>query len=216
VFSLILRSQIVILLLTRLAGEAGKQCSKIKTITMDFLEIKKKIIESVDSTLNKVEKADVFADAIISSDKIFVAGAGRTKLIIEAFAQRLRHLGLNAHVVGEVIQPPASKRDLLIVASGSGESVFPLSIARKAKALGMNIALITAEKNSSIERIADLVIYIPAGSKFFRRKETASSHLLGSLFEQCLLIFCDAVTVIIQKTKKISTQTLYKNHANLE
>jgi 6-phospho-3-hexuloisomerase len=201
---------------TRLTGEAGKQCSKIKTKAMEFLEIKNKIIEEVNSALDKVEKADVFANAIISSDKIFVAGAGRSKLIIEAFAQRLGHLGLKAYVVGEVIQPPASKGDFLIVASGSGKSVFPLSIAKKAKEIGMKVALITAEKKSPIAEISDLVICIPAGSKFCSCEEMASFQPLGSLFEQCLLIFCDAVIIIIQKAKKISTQILRKNHANLE
>lgn len=183
---------------------------------MDFLKIKKRIIGEIDSALSKVGKADVFANVIISSDKIFVAGAGRSKLIIETFAQRLRHLGLNAYVVGEVIQPPASKGDLLIIASGSGKSVFPMSIAKKAKEIKMKIALITAEKKSPITQISDLVIYIPASSKFYSCKKTASFQPLGSLFEQCLLIFCDAVVIIIQKTKKISTEILRKNHANLE
>jgi len=183
---------------------------------MNFLEIKKKIIESVGLTLDKVEKTDIFVDAIISAQKIFVVGSGRSKLIIESFAQRLRHLGLNAHIAGEILQPPASKDDLLIVASGSGESIFPASIAKKAKEIGMKIALITADENSSIERISDLTVYIPAPSKVAYSKETTDSQPLGSLFEQCLLIFCDTAAVIIQKTKNISTETLYKNHANLE
>lgn len=182
---------------------------------MDFLEIKEKVIKEISSTLDKVGKVDELVAEIVSASKVFVVGSGRSKLIIEAFAQRLRHLGLNVYVVGAVIQQPASKGDLLIVASGSGESVFPLSIARKAKALEMNIALITAEKSSPVACIADLTVYIPAPTKFTRSKAEVFQPL-GSLFEQCLLIFCDAVVIIIQKTKKISTQILQKNHANLE
>jgi len=183
---------------------------------MDFSEIKKKIIESVGLTLDKVEKTDVFVDAIISAKKIFVVGSGRSKLIIESFAQRLRHLGLNAYIAGEILQPPASNGDLLIAASGSGESIFPASIAKKAKEIGMKIALITAERSSSIAKISDLVIYIPAPSKGAYPKETTNFQQLGSLFEQCLLIFCDTMAIIIQKTKNIPAETLHKNHTNLE
>jgi len=178
---------------------------------MDSIGVKNKIIESVKAALDKVEKTDIFVDTIVSASKIFVVGSGRSKLIIECFAQRLRHLGMDVHIVGEILQPSASKGDLIIVASGSGDSIFPLSIAQKAKRIGMKVILITAEKNSPIAEISDLIIHIPIPSK-----KRMDFQPLGSLFEQCLLIFCDAVAVMIQKAKKISKQTLWEKHANLE
>ncbi|MDD5454101.1 MAG: SIS domain-containing protein [Candidatus Ratteibacteria bacterium] len=183
---------------------------------MDFLQIKNKVLESVNCALDKVGETDVFVDAIISANKVFVVGSGRSKLIIESFAQRLKHLGLDVNIVGEILQPPASKADLLIVASGSGESVFPVSIAQKAKKIGMKIVLITAERNSSIGKISDLIICIPASSKAAYPKKITGFQPLGSLFEQCLLIFCDIAAIIIQKTKNIPSETLFENHANLE
>lgn len=196
---------------------------------MDFLEIKKKVIKEIGSTLDKVEKVDKLVEAIISSGKIFVVGAGRTKLMIEAFAQRLSHLGFDAYVVGETIQPPASKKDLLIVASGSGESIFPLSIAKKAREIGMKVALITARKNSPISKIADFIIHIPAparphscilqecrGEKFDSYRQKKSFQPLGNLFEQSLLILCDIVAIILQKKKGLSVKNLREYHTNLE
>ncbi len=165
---------------------------------MDFSEVKKKVIKEIASTLNRVEKADTLVEAIISSKKVFVVGAGRTKLMIEAFAQRLRHLGLDAHIVGETIQPPASKGDLLIVASGSGESILPLGIAEKAREIGMKIALITARKNSRISRISDFIIHIPTPIKLDSYNKKRSFQPLGNLFEQSLLIFCDTIAILIQ------------------
>lgn len=183
---------------------------------MAFLKIKKKVIKEIDSTLGKVKKVDALLEAVVSARKVFVVGTGRTKLMIEAFAQRLRHLGIDANVVGEVIQAPASKDDLLLVASGSGESVLPLCIAARARKIGMKIGLITARKKSSISKVADFSIYIPAPMKFDSYKDKRSFQPLGSLFEQSLLLLCDILIILIQKKKGLSRKYLRKYHANLE
>jgi 6-phospho-3-hexuloisomerase len=183
---------------------------------MDFLEVKRKVIEEISSTLDKVEKTDTLVEVIISARKIFVVGAGRAKLAIEAFAKRLGHLGFDVHVVGETVQPPASKGDLLIVSSGSGESIFSLSIAKKAREIGMKIALITARKNSEISSISDLVIYIPASIKLDSPEKKKSFQPLSNLFEQSLLIFCDIVAILVQEKKGLLGKDLKEYHANLE
>ena len=183
---------------------------------MDFLEIKERVIKEIGSTLDKVEKVDALVEAITSSGKIFVAGSGRTKLMIEAFAKRLGHLGLDVNVVGETVQPPTSKADLLIVASGSGKSLFPLCIAKKAKEIGMKVAVITARKDSEISKISDLVVYIPASIKLDSPMDKKSFQPLSNLFEQSLLIFCDIIAILIQKKKGLQDKDLLKYHANLE
>ena len=47
--------------------------------------------------------------------------------------KRFAHLGIKAHCVGEINEPAIKKDDLLIVGSGSGGSLFPLGIAKKAR-----------------------------------------------------------------------------------
>ena len=182
---------------------------------MDFLGIKDKVIEEIKDALSKVRKKKVGAliKMLLSAEKVFVAGTGRSMLIMKAFAKRLKHLNLNVHVVGEIIEPPATKRDLLILASGSGESILPLGIARIAKRIGTKVALITAEKDSRIAKLANFVIYISAPTKFSKKK---SFQPLGNLFEQSLLLFCDAVAILIQKKKRIPNRELLEHHANLE
>ncbi len=183
---------------------------------MDFLEIKEQVIKEINSALNKVEGVDKLIEAISSSSKVFVVGSGRTKLMIEAFAKRLGHLGLDEHVVGEIVQPPVSKDNLLIVASGSGKSIFPLNVAKKAKEIGMKIALITARKDSEISRVADFIVYIPASIKLDSPAEKRSFQPLSNLFEQSLLILCDIVAILIQKKKGLQNNDLLKYHTNLE
>ena len=183
---------------------------------MDSMRVRQKIIKEISSTLGKVKHIDRLAAEIISSHRIFVAGAGRTKLMLEAFAQRLSHLGFNVHIAGEVLQPPARKKDLLIVASGSGESILPLAVAKRAKEIGMKVVLITARRNSGISKFSDFTIYIPAPVKTDAFKDKKSLQPLGSLFEQTLLILGDIVTVLIQGKKGGSGERLSKYHANLE
>lgn len=185
---------------------------------MDFLSVKEKVIREIENTLQKIEKekVEILIEAILSAEKVFVIGVGRVMLMMEAFAKRLRHLGIDAHVVGEIIEPPATKKDLLIVASGSGESIFPAGISEKARKIGMKIILITARRNSKITKISDSIILIPAPTKLDSYKGKKSFQPLGNLFEQGLLIFCDIAAMLIQQRLGLEGESLQKHHANLE
>src|SRR5579872_6293966 len=61
-------------------------------------------------------------DAIVAAKRIAIYGAGREGLQMDGFAMRLAHLGLDAHVVGDMTVPPLDVGDLLIVSSGPGAS----------------------------------------------------------------------------------------------
>ncbi len=185
---------------------------------MDFFEIKDKVVGEIGNVLSTIKKKEVkrLVEALLSAEKVFVAGAGRTMLMMEAFAKRLNHLKVDVHVVGEIIEPPATKKDLLIVASGSGESTIPLEVAKTTKKIGTQVALITARKESRIARIADIVVCIPAPTKLGPSKEAKSFQPLGNLFEQSLLLFCDVVAMFVQKRQGLSNRDLLKHHANLE
>lgn len=185
---------------------------------MDFFKIEKNVIGEVGNALSKVEEKEVkeLINALLSCEKVFVVGMGRSMLMMEAFAKRLKHLRIDVHIVGEIIEPPLTKKDILVVGSGSGKTIFPIEIAKIAKKIGAKIALITAQKKSRIARIADIVIYIPAPTRLALSGEAKSFQPLGNLFEQSLLLFCDAVTILIQKRKGFSNRDLLKYHTNLE
>ncbi|HBR2675150.1 TPA: 6-phospho-3-hexuloisomerase, partial [Klebsiella pneumoniae] len=57
--------------------------------------------------------------AIAEANAVFVFGAGRSLLMLKAFAMRLMHIGLKVHVVGDVVTPALQKGDLLLLASAS-------------------------------------------------------------------------------------------------
>ena len=73
------------------------------------------------------------ADAILKAKRIFVAGAGRSGMMARCFVMRLMHMGLQAYMVGEVVTPGIAAGDLLLIASGSGETASLACMAKKAK-----------------------------------------------------------------------------------
>lgn len=157
--------------------------------------------------------------AILSANKIFVAGAGRSLLMIRCLAMRLMHMGFTAYVVGETVTPALEKDDLLIIASGSGNTSTLVVMAEKCKQIGAKLALLTTMQNSKIGIISDMIVHIEcANTKTREGIEKHSVQLGANSFEQCVLIICDALVTNI--VSSISTQhnnmELMKKHANLE
>ena len=62
------------------------------------------IIDEVLTAGNGIseEQVDQMTAAIQSADHIFLAGAGRSGLMIRGFANRLLHLGYSVSIVGEI------------------------------------------------------------------------------------------------------------------
>ena len=141
---------------------------------------------------------------------------GRVLLSLEAFAKRLAHLGIDAVVVGEITEPAFTDKDLLVVGSGSGESLFPVAIAKKAKSIGGKVVHIGSNENSAMKEVTDLMVRIPVRTKLYKEDEISSEQPMSSLFEQALLLFGDSVSKMIVEEKQIELKQLWKFHANLE
>ena len=124
---------------------------------------------------------------------------------------------------------PATKKDLLIVASGSGESIIPLSIAKKAKLHKTKIALITSAETSSLKKISDIYVTLKAPTKSLTHgkiriqsladeasKSSNSVQPMSTLFDQALHIYGDIISLMIFDQKKYNKNIIWKYHANLE
>lgn len=183
-----------------------------------YKNVQKIILEENARSLKSVESEDVenAIDLILNADKVFVIGVGRVLLMLQAFVKRLNHLGIKAYYVGEINEPPITKKDLLIVGSGSGESVVPIAIANVAKKYKVNILYIGSNLSSSIGKIADSKIRIPCPTKLKLKDELPSMQPMSTLFEQSLLLLCDIIAYMILKRKNIDLDLLEQYHANLE
>ena len=185
---------------------------------MNYTETYSEIITECKLGLSSIEEKDTMKliDAILSSKKVFFVGVGRVLLALEAICKRFNHLGIESYYVGAINEPAITSEDLLIVASGSGESLFPVAIAQKAKTFGAKIALISSNPDSTISKIADIFVRIPVQSKLALPEEIKSIQPMTSLFEQLILLYGDTLSKMIIEKKHLALDTLWEYHANLE
>ena len=175
------------------------------------------VIEELRRTLTAVsyEQQEQLAAEIQKANRVFVAGAGRSGMMARCFAMRLMHMGITAYMVGEVVTPSIAAGDLLVIASGSGETASLVSMAKKAKSLGASVATVTIYPQATIGTLSDAVVAIHAPTS---KSDTGvqSVQPMGSLFEQSLLICLDYVILILMEKRQITGEEMFARHANLE
>ena len=145
--------------------------------------------------------------------RVFIAAAGRSKMVANMFAMRLMHCGLNVQVVGETTTTQISKFDMLLLVSGSGETKQLINFAKKADEVGSDILLVTASPTSTLRYIADETFQIGPSSRVL----SADKNLpLGSRFELSTMIFFETVILNFMEQLKLTEDNLRNCHTNLE
>jgi 6-phospho-3-hexuloisomerase len=176
------------------------------------------VLNENGTALGSIEPSQIEAlvQGILDARKVFAVGVGRVMLSLQAFVKRLAHLGIDAHYVGEITEPAITPDDLLIVASGSGESIFPKGIAQKANSLGASVIHIGSNAESGMKPYCDRMVRIPVRTKLTLPDEIPSRQPMSSLFEQSLFLLGDIVALAIIDKKGLEISSLWKYHANLE
>ncbi|KAK8944979.1 hypothetical protein KSP39_PZI008326 [Platanthera zijinensis] len=157
---------------------------------------------------------------------VFVHGVGREGLMLKALCMRLFHLGLSAHVVGDVTAPPIAAGDLLIASAGPGSFSTVDAICRVSKSAGAQIVLLTAQPGSGSEAslLADAIAYIPAQTMADEEEEeegpddaAAAVRLpLGSLYEGAMFVLFEMVVLRLAEELGRTPAMLRSRHTNLE
>ncbi len=134
------------------------------------------------------------------NERVFLMGEGRSKLVGEAFAMRLRQMDFHAHVIGESTCPRVRKEDLVVVISGSGTTDTNVdrceTIVEKIKA---KIVLVTSNVDSLLGRLSDVIVELPGrkevGAIDYEEKRLIGGPILPlrTFFEALAGIFLDAV-----------------------
>lgn len=174
-------------------------------------------LDEVTALLSRVDpgEATQLGRMLLAAERVFVAGQGRSGLVMRAFAQRLMQLEAQVFVAGDAVTPAIRAGDLLVVASGSGETPGSVNAARAAREVGAQVALLTADRDSTIGQLAGHVVYMPGGTPKVRTGHV-SRLPLGSVLEQSLLIFLDALAAQLAEERGISFDEMMARHANLE
>jgi len=168
------------------------------------------LVRRISQAMDKVDW-DSFrdlADMLPRVRRTFVTGAGRSGLVARSFGMRLMHAGLVAFVPGETITPAAGAGDLLVAISCTGATGITEYIARRAKHLGAQVVVITAQADSPMVRNADKIVLIPAVAD--------DIVLRAAVFEHSASLCLDAVFNVLSERLKIDQKAFRARHANLE
>ena len=170
------------------------------------------------SVVGKLDPAafESFAQAIAGAKRIALHGLGREGLQMKGLAMRLFHLGLDAHVVGEMTTPSVGKGDLLIVSAGPGYFATIESLMMIAKNAGAKNALVTAQPKGELARIANHVLHIPAQTMADDQGAKTSVLPMGSLFELSQMLVFELLALRLRDIKGETAASMRARHTNLE
>jgi 6-phospho-3-hexuloisomerase len=186
--------------------------------TRTSADIARAIIGEVQAVLDRVdpEETDRLIAEIGAAQKVFIFAVGRVFLALQCLGKRLGHLGIDCQVVGSITEKPITPRDLLLIASGSGESKLPAEIARIAKGKGARLGIITSARASTIKSLSDFAVHLPCPTKNDPAAGVRSTQAMTNLFDQTLHLYGDVVAMMIQQGKGMRDEDLWQFHANLE
>jgi 6-phospho-3-hexuloisomerase len=154
----------------------------------------------------------------LASTKLIVChGLGSEGLMMKALAMRLYHMGLDAHVAGEMTCPPVGPGDLFLVSIGPGRLATAEALIAVARDAGARVACITAEPEGPGPLAADLVLVIPAQTMARDQGSTATSILpMGSLFEGAMFLVFELIVLALRDRLGITAADMRARHTNLE
>jgi 6-phospho-3-hexuloisomerase len=175
------------------------------------------VLDELQRTLRSISATELQAssESILSAQRVFFTGAGRSGLALKMAAMRMMHLGLHVYVTGEITTPAIGHGDLLVIASGSGTTASAVQAAQVAKKASAKLLVITTAPASPLGTLADVTLTIPAATKQ-AHGGTLSQQYAGSLFEQTLLLTMDILFHEMWHQRGESAQQLWARHANLE
>ncbi len=160
--------------------------------------------------------ADRLIEELSRARRIALYGVGREGLMMKAFAMRLFHLGLDAHVVGDMTTPPLASGDLLVVSAGPGEFSTVLALMGVAEESGARTVVVTAQPDGAAATRADVVVHLPAQTMADDLTEEPSVLPMGSVYETAQLIFFELVVIMLRERLGETTETMRARHTNLE
>ena len=187
-------------------------------------DISKEVSQNVLRSLEKVdeERIEKVIDEILKVDKIFTLGIGQSGLIGKILAMKLAHLGFSSYVVGDVTTPSLEKNDLLIAISQSGETSTILTLVKKAKSAGGKVIAITSSPESTLSKIADISLVVPAKVEEVEFPvlsllgDEKHKNMSGALFGMNLFVLFYGIICELAVRTDQSPQKIDSRHANLE
>ncbi|MEO0379017.1 MAG: SIS domain-containing protein [Pseudomonadota bacterium] len=175
-------------------------------------------LEEVGAVLEDAvpDQVNAMVPPIFSAKRIALYGVGREGLMMKSLAMRLYHLGLDAHVVGDMTTPPIGPGDLLIVSAGPGGFSTVDGLIGVANSAGAQTMCVTATPTGTAARLVDHVIHLNAQTMANDQSGDGSVLPMGSLFEAAQFLFFEIVILHLRDLMNLTPDAMRANHTNLE
>ena len=153
---------------------------------MSFREVANQELLELQEVFSRMSDQDIepLLEEIISAKKVVCYGAGREGLGLKFFVMRLMHLGKDAHWAMEDTAPNVGEGDVFFVSCGPGFYSHVVYLAELAKKAGARVVTVTADPDSDIGHISDVVCKLPAMAWRAKGDLVQTKQLMGNLYEQ--------------------------------
>jgi 6-phospho-3-hexuloisomerase len=185
---------------------------------MDYAATGARALAEIGAAVAAVDPAaaDGLVAEIAAARRIALHGVGREGLMMRAFAMRLFHLGLDAHVVGDMTTPPLGLGDLLVVSAGPGHFSTVAALVGVAKAAGARTACVTATPGAAVPAACHRVLVLPAQTMANDRGSAVSTLPMGSLYEGAQYLVFELLVLALRDRIGETAETMRARHTNLE
>ena len=196
----------------------GRHLHNPMRTSYDITAMNKAALAELGAAIEGVSSSEVdsLLDALSSARRIALHGVGREGLMMRALAMRLFHLGLDAHVVGEMTTPPVGDGDLLLVSAGPGHFATIAALCEAAAVAGAKTACITAVPDEHVPSTCDHVLVIPAQTMASDTTSPTSLLPMGSVYEGAQFLLFEYLVLLLRERLGISAEAMRTNHTNLE
>jgi 6-phospho-3-hexuloisomerase len=184
----------------------------------DARELVLQAVDEIRAACERLQSGalDSLCDELIRARRIATYGVGREGLMMRALCMRLMHLGLDAHVVGDMTTPPVGTGDLLLASAGPGDFSTVSALLGVAREAGARTAVVTAQPAGPAPSGADLVVHLPAQTMADDAGAPTSVLPMGSLYEAVQLVVFDVVSITLRERTGQSSAQMRARHTNLE
>ena len=160
---------------------------------MDRIQHRQEVAKKNTKALLAIDQKEIDAmvEAIAAAKRIYVAGWGRAGNVIKLMSMNCSQLGLKTFVVGDNSTPSIHEGDLLIIGSGSGETDTMKILAEQAKEHGATLALVSGNPESTMGKLADLNIKVPAS--FYQVVPMLNDCIMSQLADKLGVTFADVM-----------------------
>jgi 6-phospho-3-hexuloisomerase len=187
-------------------------------MSMTIKEMNAKAVAELTDVINRIDPVQVEAliERLAKAKRIVVYGVGREGLMLKALAMRLFHMGLDAHVVGDMTTPPVGNGDVLVASAGPGYFSTVAGLMGVAHSAGAKTICFTAQPEEKVSQSADLVVVLPAQTMADDTTRPTSFLPMGSLYEGVQYLFFEYLVLMLADHMGITPEQMRANHTNLE